>query len=289
MTNTGIVAQFKELIHRVIDGIFRIIARTATRGRLGWIWSSAVIEKSFLKNVDVSHNGISLTLCTPTELVGWRANTFSTKEPETLEWIDSFVPDSVVWDVGANIGLYSLYAAKKRSCRVYSFEPSIFNLELLGRNIWLNDLVDKITIIPIPLSSDIFEGNLNMSSMKWSGALSTFGAEFGHDGNPLEKEFEFRTIGISMDQVVDLLKIKPPRYLKIDVDGIEHLIIEGGANVLSQVDQVLVEVNETFVMQLKKVSELLKSAGLTLMTKQHSRMMGNAKWSTVYNQIWIRK
>jgi len=55
------------------------------------------------------------------------------------------------------------------------------------------------------------------------------------------------------------------------------------------VDQVLVEVNETFVMQLKKVSELLKSAGLTLMTKQHSRMMGNAKWSTVYNQIWIRK
>jgi len=225
----GIVAQIKELIHRVITGIFRIIARITTRGRLGWIWSDAAIEKSFLKRVDVSHNGISLTLCTPTERVGWRANTFSTKEPETLEWIDSFVPDSVVWDVGANIGLYSLYAAKKRSCRVYSFEPSIFNLELFGRNIWLNVLVDKITIVPIPLSSDIFEGNLNMSSMKWGGALSTFGAEYGHDGSPLEKEFQFRTIGISMDQVADLLKISPPRYLKIDVDGIEHLIIEGGA------------------------------------------------------------
>jgi len=287
MANSGFVARIKEIIHRVITGIFRIIAWITTRGRLGSIWSTAVIEKSFLKTVDVFHNGVTLTLCTPTELVGWLSNTFSTKEPDTLDWIDSFVPDSVFWDVGANIGLYSLYAAK-RSCRVYSFEPSVFNLELLSRNIWLNDLVDKITIVPIPLSSDIVQANLNMSSMAWGGALSTFNADHGHDGNQMEKEFEFRTFGISMDKVVELLKISSPRYLKIDVDGIEHIILEGGEKVISGVESLLVEINEAFTYQSEKVCQLLSDAGMICTDKIKLIDNPSSRFASGYNLIWTR-
>ena len=39
---------------------------------------------------------------------------FSTREPETLVWIDSFAHGEVLWDIGANVGAYTLYAAPPR-------------------------------------------------------------------------------------------------------------------------------------------------------------------------------
>ena len=73
-----------------------------------------------------------------------RANTFSSKEPETLEWIDSMQKKSILWDVGANVGTYSCYAAKKMELQVFAFEPSVFNLSLLAQNIYMNNLVTGI-------------------------------------------------------------------------------------------------------------------------------------------------
>ena len=77
--------------------------------------------------------------------------------------------------VGANVGIYSVYAAKVRECKVYAFEPSVFNLEILARNIHLNELVEQVTIVPLPLSNRLQKSKLNMSTTDWGGALSTFG------------------------------------------------------------------------------------------------------------------
>src|SRR5262245_41812198 len=46
----------------------------------------------------------------------WRARTFFTEEPDTVAWLDGLRPDDVLWDVGANVGLYTIYAAKFRKC-----------------------------------------------------------------------------------------------------------------------------------------------------------------------------
>ena len=58
-----------------------------------------------------------------------RAKTYSIKEPDTLDWLDSFEPGSCYFDLGANIGQYSLYPAKKYGdkVRVYAFEPQGLN------------------------------------------------------------------------------------------------------------------------------------------------------------------
>ncbi len=74
---------------------------------------------------------------------------------------------AVFWDVGSNIGLYSCYAAKARGIRVFACEPSVFNLELLAKNIYLNELVEKVVIVPLPLSDSIKTSTLNMSTMEW--------------------------------------------------------------------------------------------------------------------------
>lgn len=63
-------------------------------------------------------------------LCAWRYETLSTKEPETLEWVVCVPADAVLWGIGGNIGLFTVYAAKKRNYKVWAFEPSVFNLEV---------------------------------------------------------------------------------------------------------------------------------------------------------------
>ena len=72
----------------------------------------------------------------------WRANTFDTEEPETIGWLDTLAADDILWDVGANVGMYSIYAARFRRCKVIAFEPESQNFAVLVRNISLNGLQD---------------------------------------------------------------------------------------------------------------------------------------------------
>lgn len=42
---------------------------------------------------------------------GWRFDTLLEKEPDTIEWIDGFRLGETLWDIGANVGIYTIYAA----------------------------------------------------------------------------------------------------------------------------------------------------------------------------------
>ena len=82
----------------------------------------------------------------------WRGRTLLTKEPITIEWIKSFKKNSVFYDIGANMGVYSLYAAISSKVRVYSFEPESLNFSCLNLNISDNRFNDKIIAFPIAIS-----------------------------------------------------------------------------------------------------------------------------------------
>src|SRR5262245_21238698 len=73
-----------------------------------------------------------------------RVSTFFYKEPATLEWINTMEADDVLLDIGANIGLYSLYAAVESSLLVYSFEPFPSNYAVLVQNVALNKLQNRV-------------------------------------------------------------------------------------------------------------------------------------------------
>ena len=82
----------------------------------------------FIKEKKVKHNNIDLKFKIVNYISYYRAKTFSYKEPETLNWIDNFKENSVFFDIGANVGIYSIYAVKSKNCDL------IFSL---GRFIWL--------------------------------------------------------------------------------------------------------------------------------------------------------
>lgn len=261
------------------------LGRSDFGGRIQQLLATAMMSNTRI----VEHDGVRMSFVVPNYVNSWRVRSFSSKEPETLEWIDGFAAGSVLWDVGANVGLYSCYAARRRGCRVFAFEPSVFNLELLARNIWNNALCELVTIVPLPLSDNLANSTLNMSSTEWGGAMSTFDQTYTHDGSSLNKIFEFRTVGVSMDDAAQLLRIPPPDYLKMDVDGIEHLILKGGAAVLRSVKGVLIEINEEFAKQAADSSRYLVDAGLELKEKRHADMFEKTIFKNCYNQIWRRR
>ena len=97
---------------------------------MAWIgnyWLECEAEKNSLRKQTITHfqnsKILKLTLFTPNWICRFRANTFSTKEPETLEWLDKSESDGVFFDIGANVGLYSLYYAATKKGKVYAFEP----------------------------------------------------------------------------------------------------------------------------------------------------------------------
>lgn len=276
---------------RVIKSFFQNLVSISQKTKIGRYLQNQIVNAAMEQFVEISHNGLRLKFSTANSNCHWRAKTFSIKEPETLEWIDAIpVKDSVFWDVGANIGLYSVYAAKKRSCNVYSFEPSVFNLELLARNIFLNGLTNAVHIIPFALSDRAGTSQLCMTTTDWGG-LSTFGHYFGWDGKPIQEIFKYQTIGLSLEEAVRKLGFPQPDYIKMDVDGIEHLILKGAESVLKNVKGILVEVNDDFKEQASQCENLLTQSGLILKEKRHSDMIDTSThgFANTYNQIWIRQ
>jgi len=240
------------------------------------------INRLISKKQHIAHNGIGMTFFVPNSLNRYRIKTFATKEPETLEWIESFNQESIFWDIGANIGLYSIYAAKYNNAQVYAFEPSVFNLEFLAKNIYKNTLSEKVKIFPLALSNHSGFNLFKMNDPVWGGALSTYGEDYDQNGEDFKTTFEYTIAGVTADKAVELLSTPKPDYMKIDVDGIEHLILEGCQNILKTVHSVLIEINDDFEEQANDSERYLLQAGLVLKEK-FDLGAGNQ-----YNQLWVR-
>jgi len=277
-------------VKQAVKKSVRSLVTLASRTHAGKFVLRQLVEGAMTESREVTHAGLTLRFTTPNPLCEWRAATFASKEPETLEWIDALPQGTTLWDVGANVGLYSVYAAKRRGCRVYAFEPSVFNLELLARNLHLNGVTSQVCIVPLALSDALAASAMRLTTTEWGGALSTFGRDVGWDGQAVRTVFAFRTVGLSMEDAVERLAIPAPEFIKMDVDGLEHFILKGGGSVLAAVKGILIEVNDDFQEQAEQVRELLTGAGLVLKAKRHSELIasGTGGFANSFNQIWER-
>ena len=171
-----------------------------------------------------------------------RVKRFYSKEPKTIEWIDTFKPTETFLDVGANIGQYSLYAAKK-GISVYAFEPQALNYAELYTNIWLNKLGHKINGYCIALS--------NTNTIEYLSLLSMVpGQSHNNYAIDIPGQIKQGCAGFALDYLVEKKVIPQPTHIKIDVDGIESKVIEGGINTIKNCKTVLVEVENMEIVNM---------------------------------------
>jgi FkbM family methyltransferase len=259
--------------------VFRIV-QIFPRGRQA---ASLALARIFSSSKSIEDSEYKYEFITPNWLTFFRAKSLFLKEPETIEWLKQIPEGSVLWDVGANVGTYSIYAGK-RGCKVFAIEPSFLNIELLQRNIILNKLNTSVSLLPVGVGERTSLTNYFMSSpnLIWGGAHNSVDKNLGAGGMPLENPIEIMGFVFSMDDLALFNNVEPPQYLKIDVDGLELEVLKGGVSVLKGVRSILIEVDQDSPGQSHGLMELLKEANFAL----SSPVLDS---SGAINQIWVRK
>jgi len=251
--------------------------------------------KSSYKQITLLDNKIKFFI--PNQLTEYRVETFFTKEPDMLGWIDSFIKKDnlIFWDIGANIGLYSIYnALKNKSSTTISFEPSTSNLRCLSRNISINNLENKVKIFTTPITN--IENKfflMNESHFTEGGALNTFGQNYNFEGKKFDPEMKYQLLGTTVNYLLDNQILDVPDYIKIDVDGIEHLILEGSNKYLKnkKIKSIIVEINKNFTEQYEKVLDIMKKNEFKVLNKEQTMEEINKKsikFQKTSNFIFVR-
>jgi FkbM family methyltransferase len=221
-----------------------------------------------------------------TEMERYRADTLYTKEPETIAWINDMQPGEVLYDVGANIGIYTLYAAS-RGIQVVAIEPVLENFHRLVQNVELNGF-DKV----VPL----------------------YGAVAAYQQNTIPLAVKSRREGDSGSQIISASDYKPecvrhipcyslddrfmpnfpPQFIKIDVDGMEIPIFSGMFKLFiwgNSLRSYLIELNTKENVESIKVMNTL--VGFTHDNKYntmtpHSRERRQREGITAENVVFTR-
>ena len=272
-----------------IDKIFYFLTKRSIL-----VWFKDFIQLDSYKTLVVLNREVKFFI--PTQLTNYRVETFFTKEPETLEWINGFdsSDELIFWDIGANIGLYSIYnALKNKNSMTVSFEPSTSNLRVLSRNISINNLEKNIQIVPIPLTNK--ENKFSMMKeghFTEGGALNSFGESWNFEGKNFKSEMNYQLFGTTINYLIENNILEIPDYIKIDVDGIEHLILEGASKYLNhkKIKSVSIEINENFTEQYEKVLYIMKKNDFTILHKKHNVEMfdKNSKFIKSFNYVFTR-
>ena len=223
----------------------------------------------------------------PNLIIKWRVDTLLSKEPNTLKWIDNFQNNKkILWDIGANIGLYSIYAAIKHSnIEIISFEPSTSNLRVLSRNIALNKLSDKISIFQPALSNKENSFMMFQESQFIEGwSMHQFSNDIKLDKG-INNQQNYKIYGTNIDSLIRNNILKAPNYIKIDVDGIEHLILQGSVNTLmnKNIKSILVEIDESHNVQLQSILDLMKKNNFSI--KEKASVLINQKSNKFKHQF----
>ena len=185
-----------------------------------------------------------LVLCCPTARALHDPLNFAKDEPETVAWIDEFIrAGDVMWDIGANIGLYALYAALGPGVRVLAFEPGAGSFAALMRNVESNAMGDRVAAYCLAFDEATGLDVLHMMNTGAGHSMHAFGAGGAADW-PTAPVFSQPTLGFTIDDFCRIFEAAPPDHVKLDVDGNEAKVIRGGRATLAGAKTVLVEIED---------------------------------------------
>ncbi|MSZ98413.1 MAG: FkbM family methyltransferase [Actinobacteria bacterium] len=204
----------------------------------------------------------------------WRATESPSLDLDTNRWITTFNKNDVFYDVGANIGLYSIMAAKFLCTTVYAVEIDLMNTRMLYENIYMNSCQDKITVLPFGLDSSSHQEKLFLKTMSYGDALHNLRQPSDMVINP--SGIEICVPVFRLDDVIEILRLPSPTKLKIDVDGVDFDVLKGSANALKTVTSLVIEYMPSSDAR-DEIHNFLSDHGLTF----DFDSIGEHSWGTV--------
>ena len=179
-----------------------------------------------------------------------------------MQWIEEWVqPGEVFYDIGANVGAYTLVAAlsPRSQARVVAFEPVAVNYAALTENVVLNGAADRITPLPVALDDSTRLETLHLRILDAGGARHTLGSPADADRamHP-QPVLTFR-----LDELIEHMQLPRPAHIKLDVDGSEAAVLRGAERSLADpgLRSVLCELDHDAA---DSIVELLSTSGFAL-------------------------
>jgi FkbM family methyltransferase len=230
----------------------------------------------------VRARGLTFTLSCDNWITQFRMDTFETKEPETLDWIDEQMRDGdLFFDIGGNIGVFTVYAALRHlRTSVVVFEPEYANLHLLRDNIVANRLGDRVQTHSIAISDRTGVSRLHVQDLTPGAALHSESVAQLQTTDSGERVVLAEGIwAMRLDDFCEQTG-QWPTVIKIDVDGAESRVLAGARETLSRpaLRSLIVEAGRPGLQA--EASGLLEAAGL------HRVELGPQ--SSGSNEVWVR-
>lgn len=164
--------------------------------------------------------------------------------------------DAVIIDIGAHIGIFSLFATTKYAqSHVYAFEPAPQNFALLNENIKINNLTKRITSFNIAVTDgkkksitlNLHPSNLGMHSVIF-------------DYNLGEKGVRYKVPTTSLSKIFYENRIERCHILKLDCEGAEYeILLSASKKILGKIRNIVMEYNDD--EQIDKLKKFLEDAG----------------------------
>lgn len=128
-------------------------------------------------------------------------------------------PGDVVYDIGANVGYFSLLASvlTGEEGKVYAFEPLQRNVYFIRRHLELNRLTN-VEVIESAVANQPGEAFFDTGASTAMGHLAAAG--------------EVKVKVVTLDQLIAEGRITPPQIIKVDVEGAESLVMQGARQLL---------------------------------------------------------
>jgi len=179
-------------------------------------------------------------------------------------------PGGVFYDIGANIGFFSLIAARiiGESGRVYSFEPVIEHAATLRKNAQLNGL-ENITVFEVAVGRNSRIDELLLTTCEGGSAISTSSVK---PSAPVSR----RMIQVApLDDLIPAGNLRLPSFVKIDVEGVEFEVVQGMTNTITTSKPVLLyEIDDgdktSFVRRWKELDEYVSLLGYDIVHLEDS-------------------
>jgi FkbM family methyltransferase len=232
---------------------------TRLKSRIAWAFGLTASDLHRVLSYDLNGTTMRVDISNSYEKSRWDRLASKAKEPETIEWIDSFNSSDIFVDIGANVGNYSLYAAcRHNGLQVFSFEPEPNSVSQLIKNKCLNNSAN-ISVFMLPLSSNTLIDYFYLKHDLIAGESNNqFGRSIDSDGEGFTPTAQIGMCAVTLDSLIERGIVIQPNHIKIDVDGIEDLVVSGMEKCLAsrKLRSLLIEINGDELAVIKMIQYL---------------------------------
>ena len=265
------------------SSLWTFLKRSQGDWRFPFLALSWTVARWLVPRRAVKVNGVSFTLPCHNWITHFRWYLFKTKEAEVRRYIYEYIGEGdVFFDIGANIGVFSVYAAKRHPGVACScFEPEYSNLFLLKENIVHNALVERANIFSVAVGDFMGLSKLNLQDLTPGSAAHTESkTAIGQTLEGYPVVWTEGIVSVTLDQICREVGVTP-NAMKIDTDGNEDKVLRGAADTLrqKQLRSLVIEMPESFEQECA-CAQMLAEAGFQLDWAEREKTR---------NQIWIKR